>query len=114
VHAYVFAYLKSEQGHRIKLPLPTNVPRAVRTGVRIQTDDDYTITLSTPLTLVQSGVNVVNTYPVAASESELIVWLHNTGTQTEWIEHGDCVAQVTLAQHPTLTIEETTESGAPP
>jgi dUTPase len=112
-HAYVFAYLKSEGGHRIKLALPTNTPRAVRTGISVQVYDDYTIMLSTPLTLAQRGVSVVNTFPGGAS-SELIVWLHNTGTQTEWIEHGDCVAQVTLAQFPTILVNEETTREHPP
>lgn len=105
--ATLYAYLRSERGHSVKLALTPGLVRIVPTGVIVTVADGYSPLLHTHLILASRGISVMNNV-ATTHPREIVVWLHNSGVQTEWIEHGDPIAQLLLVPTPTPIVVEDT------
>jgi|SRR5882672_10109146 len=101
----VYAYLKSERGHDIKILVPPGMARIIPTGITAIPEDPYSIVLCPHVMLAMNGVHVLNTL-TSTNPRELVVLLHNAGTEPQWIEHGNAIAQAILVQLPTPLILE--------
>lgn len=109
IGADVYAYLKTESGRANKLVIPRNTARLVPTGLVVLAQPPFSV-----LVCSRSGLAFEETLFVANApgivdpdfRGELKIILFNGGTENQWIEHGDRIAQLILAPIPVPEVSE--------
>lgn len=107
VGADVHAYLKSETGRPIKMALGQGATRVVPTGLIIRPAPGHFIMVCSRSGLAIKSVFVTNAPGIIDPDyrGEIKVLLYNASYETQWIEHGDRIAQLveTIAYIPGIT-----------
>jgi dUTP pyrophosphatase len=109
IGADVYAYLKTESGRNNKLVIPPGTTRMVSTGIVALAQPPFSILVCSRSGLAaQRALFVTNSPGVIDPDyrGEIKILLHNAGVQTQWIEHGDRIAQLVLVPIPIPDISE--------
>lgn len=99
------AYCKSEAGHDVKLMIPRNTPRLVRTGIAVDTPPGYLSYLMSRRDAAKQGLFVVNSPLVQDLNGEIQFVLMNSGLETHYVSHGDWVAHLVFLSGAKVDIE---------
>jgi dUTPase len=99
------AYCKSEAGHDIKLMIPRNTPRLVRTGIAVELPTGYLSYLMSRRDSAKQGLFVVNSPLVQDLNGEIQFVLMNSGLETHYVCHGDWIAHLVFFSGVKLDIE---------
>ena len=108
IGADVYAYLKSESGHPIKMGIGSGMTRTIPTGLVVVSEPPYSILVCSRSGMSLSGLCVANAPGVIDPDyrGELKIIVHNLGAQPYWIEHGDRIAQLILVPIPSPMVSE--------
>lgn len=109
IGADVYAYLKTESGRTNKMVIPPATTRMVPTGLVALAQPPFSILVCSRSGLAAERTLFVTNSPGVVDpdyRGEIKILLHNGGTQNQWIEHGDRIAQLVLLPIPIPDISE--------
>lgn len=94
----VYAYLISETGRRSKRNIAPRTTLNMKTGLLIEPPPDHFVMVCSRSGLASHSVIVMNAPGIIDPDyrGELQALLYNGSYETQWIEHGDRIAQLFL------------------
>lgn len=102
----LYANIISDEGRPNTCLIPSHNIRPIWTGWAIEPPDGYCTMICSRQELTSQSLLVVDTAS-RDYNNEVVVLLHNVGFTSQWIRHGDCIAQLIML--PMLKIESLVE-----
>lgn len=98
VGADIYAYLISETGRPIKAMIPVGATKMIPTGLIGRSEPDTAIIVCSRSGLASKSIFVTNAPGIIDPDyrGEIKVLLYNGSHETQWIEHGDRIAQLVV------------------
>lgn len=109
IGADVYAYITSATGHSLKTVIPPNTTRAIRTGIVAVAQPPFSIFVCSRSGMAKDKALFVTNAPGVIDpdyRGEVVVLLHNAGTENQWVSHEDRIAQLVLIPIPIPLIIE--------
>jgi len=103
IGADLYAYIKSESGKELKAMIPPGSTRPIRTGIIAVAEPPFSMLVCSRSGMAKERMIFVTNSPGVIDpdyRGEILVLLHNAGVQTQWIAHGDRIAQIILVPAP--------------
>lgn len=101
------AYARSEvNGHPIKILIPHNTVKLVRTGLRLLVPEGHVAFICSRRDHAKRSLFVVNAPITLDHEEEIKIVLHNGGMETYILSHGDLIANLVVVSGAFSQFEE--------
>lgn len=109
----IFAFLLTEGGRPSKKAIGRTETAKIPTGLILKPPSGYFIQVNSRSGLASRSVFVANAPGIIDPDysGEIFILLHNSGYETQWIEHDHRIAQITLSP---ITRIHLAETPAPP
>lgn len=109
IGADVYACIKSDKGHPLKMVIPPSMTRLIPTGIVAVAEPPFSILVASRSGLAhQRSVFVLNSPGVIDPDyrGEIKILLHNAGGENQWVQDGDRIAQLILVPIPVPDVQE--------
>lgn len=109
IGADVYACIRSDTGHPLKMVIPPSMTRLIPTGIVAVAEPPFSLLVASRSGLAhQRSVFVLNSPGVIDPDyrGEIKILLHNSGGENQWISDGDRIAQLIMVPIPIPEVEE--------
>lgn len=105
----LMAYVLTESGRKNQAILPPHTTRPFRTGLGVLiplTDPAWYAQIVSHPILAARSISVADSPQIIDPDNteEIVILLHNGGNETQYIKHGDHIAQLVLAPAPRFDV----------
>lgn len=109
IGADLYACIRSDHNHPLKMVIPPSMTRMIPTGIVAVAEPPFSLLVASRSGLAaQRSVFVLNSPGVIDPDyrGEIKVLLHNSGGENQWISDGDRIAQLIMVPIPVPEVSE--------